>query len=63
MSAIASTSSSIRNSVFRPIVVGGLIIGTADTLCDYNSETTPRRNLVSRAKEEDLCLTIRTVSM
>ena len=32
MSAIASTSSSIRNSVFRPIVVGGLIIGTADTV-------------------------------
>ena len=32
MSTIASPSSNIRNSIFRPFVVGGLIIGTADAI-------------------------------
>jgi hypothetical protein len=32
MSAIASTSPSIRNSLLRQIVLGGLIIGTADAI-------------------------------
>jgi len=32
MSTIASTSSNIRNSLLRPIALGGLIIGTADAI-------------------------------
>ena len=32
MSAIASTSSTPRNSLLRPIVLGGLIIGTVDAI-------------------------------
>jgi hypothetical protein len=32
MSAIASTSSTPRNSLLRPIALGGLIIGTADAI-------------------------------
>jgi retron-type reverse transcriptase len=32
------------------------------TLCDYNGETTPCRNLVSRAKEEGTCLIHQTAS-
>jgi len=32
MSAITSTSSNIRNSLLRYIVIGGLIIGTADAI-------------------------------
>ena len=32
MSAIANTSLNIRNSLLRPIALGGLIIGTADAI-------------------------------
>ncbi len=32
MSAITNTTSNIRNSLLRPIVLGGLIIGTADAI-------------------------------
>ena len=32
MSAITSTSPNIRNSLLRPIALGGLIIGTADAI-------------------------------
>ena len=32
MSAITNTSSNIRNSILRPIALGGLIIGTADVI-------------------------------